>query len=94
MGSTLADHHHALREQIVEQREALAELDELLQSSADDTGEIQQVGIVSTRCQCPLCTEDLTCMHALKVLSEHVQTFYVYSDVNTLQGAFPGSKIG
>ncbi|CAL8464586.1 g4121 [Coccomyxa elongata] len=43
MGSTLADHHQALREQIVEQREALSELDELLQSSADDTGEIQQV---------------------------------------------------
>lgn len=74
MGSTLADHHRALREQLAEQREALAELDELLQSSADDDGEIQQVrdqlyeavqelegtlAVTNTAREAPGCPQDL-----------------------------------
>ncbi len=38
-----APHHLAIREQLNEQREALADLDALLQSSKDDNGEIQEV---------------------------------------------------
>ena len=38
-----AAHHLAIREQLNEQLEALADLDALLQSSEDDTGEIKEV---------------------------------------------------
>lgn len=78
MGSTLADHHQALRKQIAEQREALAELDELLQSSTDDSGEIQQVNTCSHILPvCPLVTVDLTYLPAPTALSDYVHTIDV-----------------